>query len=426
MDASDIFKSDARSRPKPFSFRPPKRNPFVLWVVKLIIKGELRRKLKVVDVEVPDADLKRLRSLKGKRCLILPTHSGGFEPYIIFYLSKLLRDDYNYMAAMEAFDQKPLLGALIQRLGVYSIIRGTADRPSLQMTKQLLVDAKRWLVVFPEGQTVWQNDTVIPFQEGVTQLAFKGYETAADADSDASLFCVPIAVKYVYLENMETEIDASLARLEAEVFPSDHTIGGKRYDRLREIGHAVLAANEAKHGVKSDESLGFDERIQAMKERVVQAMEQQLDVTPRGDASLLDRVRALFNAVDRIVMEEPEGTPYQQKLARERQQAARDLYDDLWRVLQFIAIYGEYVRESVTAERFLDALCLLEMEVFGERRMWGPRQARVRVGEPIDLKDRAEAYQADKRGTTHAVTVALESSAREMLTGLASSNFVPD
>jgi len=426
MDAGDIFKSDARSRPKPFSFRPPKRNPLILWAVKLIIKGELRRKLKVVDVEIPDADLERLRSLKGKRCLILPTHSGGFEPYVIFYLSKLLKDDYNYMAAMEAFEQKPLLGALIQRMGVYSIIRGTADRPSLQMTKQLLVDAKRWLVVFPEGQTVWQNDTVIPFQEGVMQLAFKAYETVAGKDVDASLFCVPIAVKYVYMENMEAEIDASLERLESEVFPADHKIAPERYDRLREIGYAVLTANEAKHGVESDEALAFDERIQAMKERVVRAIEEQLDIMPRADATLLDRVRALFNAVDRIVMEEPEGTPYEQKLARERQQAMRDLYDDLWRVLQFVAIYGEYVRESITAERFLDALCLLEMEVFGERRMWGPRQARVRVGEPIDLKDRAEAYHADKRGTTHGVTVALESAAREMLTGLASDSFVRD
>ena len=237
---------------------------------------------------------------------------------------------------------------------------------------------------------------------------------------------MPIAVKYVYLENMEAEIDASLARLEAEVFPEGHKVAEKRYDRLRAIGHAVLAANEAKHGVKPEQDLGFDERIQAMKERVVRAMEQQLEITLRADSGLLDRVRALFNAVDRIVMEEPEGTPYEQKLTRERQQAARDLYDDLWRVLQFVAIYGEYVRESITAERFLDALCLLEMEVFGERRMWGPRQARVRVGEPIDLKDHAEAYQGDKRGTTHAVTVALESAAREMLTGLSSGNFVTD
>ena len=51
------------------------------------------------------------------------------------------------------------------------------------------------LVVFPEGHTVWQNDTVMPFQQGLIHIAFHAAEEASKADSDASLFCVPIAVQ---------------------------------------------------------------------------------------------------------------------------------------------------------------------------------------------------------------------------------------
>ena len=50
-------------------------------------------------------------------------------------------------------------------------------RHSFQKTRQILAEGNRWLVIFPEGQTVWQNDTVMPFQPGVVQLAFKACET---------------------------------------------------------------------------------------------------------------------------------------------------------------------------------------------------------------------------------------------------------
>ncbi len=415
---SGYLKYDPRSRPKPHSFRPPKRNPLVISICKRIISAQLRTKLKVTDVDIGDDDLNTLRGLLGKRCLLLPSHSGGFEPYVILYLSELLKTDFNYLAAMEAFEQSPFMGWVMPRLGAYSIIRGAPDRPSFQMTKKLLVEAKRWLVIFPEGQTVWQNDTVMPFQQGVTQIAFKALEEATGTDGDASLFCVPIAIKYAYLENMDREIDASLARLESQLFAEDDVPPQDSYDRLHRISLALLKANERKHGVSPEEDAGFDNRIQQMKTRVVSQIEQKLGVTPRHDQVLLDRIRTLFNTVDRITQEEPGPRPYEQKLMRERQQEAHDLYNDLWRVLQFIAIYGDYVTEFTTVERFMDVLCLLEMEVFGERRMWGPRQALFKVGAPVDLKDHLEAYRANKRNEVRDVTLALENSVRVMLEGL--------
>jgi len=118
------------------------------------------------------------------------------------------------------------------------------------------------------------------------------------------------------------------------------------------------------------------------------------------------------------VNEEPEGSEYEKQLAIERQQLASDLYEDLWRLLQFVSIHDGYVAESMTFERFLDVLCLLEMEVFRERRIWGPRKALIKVGEPIDLRDRAESYRADKRAAVREVTLELESSVCKMLESL--------
>ncbi len=407
--------TDSRARPQPFTFYPPNSNRLVTWLVQMGIRSSIRRKLRVTEIEISDEDLERLRQLKGERCLVTPSHSGGFEPHIIMYLSKLLGDSYNYVAAMELFQQSRINRFLMPRMGVYSIIRGSVDRPSFSMTRKLLAAGKRWLVIFPEGETVWQNSVVMPFQQGVFQLAFKGYEDAKKEDDQASLYCIPIAIKYVYLRDMHDEIDASLARLESKLAIEDGPSQPTRHARLRRVVEAVVAANEKTHGVQPAPDSDLSDRAENLKLYAICQLEQQLGLTATEKQTLLDRIRALFNAVDRIVHEEPSGSEYEQQLAVQRQQLARKYYDELWQLLQFVALHDGYVGESMTFERFLDVLCLLEMEVCKERKVWGSRKACVKVGQPIDLKDHASAYAADKRGTVHDITLGLETSVRTML-----------
>jgi 1-acyl-sn-glycerol-3-phosphate acyltransferase len=415
MNRAESSQYDVRTRPKPFTFYPPKTSSFWIGLIKIGLRRELRRKLKVTEIDVSDDDLQQLRRLKGKRCLLTPSHSGGFEPHIIMYLSKLLDDIYNYVAAVEVFEQAPINRWLMPRLGVYSIIRGAVDRPSFAMTRQLLAEGKRWLVVFPEGHAIGQNSTLAPFQEGVVQLAFKGYEDASANDANANLFCIPIAIKYVYLADMHDEIDHSLNRLAAALSISDGARPASRYDRLRQIAEEVLAANEKVHHVKAGPASGMNDRIQNLKASVAANIEGQLGIVPTDRQTMLDRIRAMFNAVDRIVYSEPVASAYEQRLAIERQQMARALYEDLWRMLQFVAIYDGYVRESMTVERFIDVLGLLELEVFQKRRVWGPRKACIKVGLPIDLKDYAARFEENKRDAVQSVNAALESSVREGL-----------
>jgi hypothetical protein len=156
-----------------------------------------------------------------------------------------------------------------------------------------------------------------------------------------------------------------------------------------------------------------------MKLHVVADFERRLHLPSNEDKSLLDRIRALFNAVDRIVHEEPEGSQYEQQLAVERQEAARKLYDDLWRLLQFVAVYDGYVSESMTIERFMDVLGILETEISKDRKIWGPRKALVKVGEPIDLRDYLPAYLDDKKATIKDITLEVESRVRALLDDLA-------
>jgi hypothetical protein len=184
------------------------------------------------------------------------------------------------------------------------------------------------------------------------------------------------------------------------------------------VAEAVLAANERVHHVRPDEHSSMNERIQILKDRALSQLEGQLGITPVAGQTPLDRVRALFNAVDRIVEQEPTASKYEQQLVLERQHASGDFYHDLWRALRFVAIYDGYVAESMNVERFMDVLGLLELEVFKRHRIWGPRKARVQVAEPVDLKDHFSSYIADKRGTVKHIAAMLEASVRQMLDAL--------
>ena len=62
----------------------------------------------------------------------------------------------------------------------------------------------------------------------------------------------------------------------------------------------------------------------------------------------------------------------------------------------------------------MDVLGLLEREVFGRIRFWGPRKAIIKIGEPLNLASYFPRYKADKRGAIQEVTTSLESSVRQM------------
>src|SRR5260370_23998012 len=87
-------------------------------------------------------------------------------------------------------------GWLIQRLGAYSIHRGLPDRQSLRMTRRLLAEMDRKVVIFPEGETYEHNDALIPFQQGVVQIGFGALDDVQKSGREPSLPVLPIAVKY--------------------------------------------------------------------------------------------------------------------------------------------------------------------------------------------------------------------------------------
>jgi len=412
----------ATDRERAFGFHPPMNNPFVIALMKFFLPVALKQYLKVVAVEVRDDGLERLAALRCQRAILTPNHPS-LDPHILFHLSKLLGDDFNYMAAQEVFEKIPSWSAwVVQRLGAYSVIRGTRDAESFDTTHRLLLDGKRWLVIFPEGLNHWLHDVVMPFREGAARFAFSALDDLAGSGTPPPLYLVPIAIKYVYISDMRREIENSLNCLEQELSLDFDTATDTCFDRLRRAGEAVLSVNERKYGVQPSPEIGLNERLQRLKEMIVTQVADKLGVTFSSDQPLLARMRNLNNAIDRIAQSEPAASEYERKLQEREQEEARRLGDELDRVMQFIGLSvsdDDDDEDILTPERFLDVVGRLEVEVFNRRKIRGPRKVYLEIGEPMNLADELESFQNDPQAAVREATLSLESSVRDMLAGMA-------
>jgi len=385
----------------------------------------------MVPVDFDAADVERLRALKGQRVVLTPNHPEGVEPYVLFRLAGILGDEFNYVAAKEAFEKPApafrwlswlgLYAPIMQKLGVYSVVRGTADRDCFRTTRELLVKGERWLVLFPEGEVCWHSELLMPLQPGVAQFGFWALEDLSKSGKTPPLYFVPVAIRFLFAADVRPAIDRSLGRLEHKLRlePSPSL---PRYDRLRRIGEAVLAKNEARYGVKPAPEATLNQRIQEAKELIVSRIAAAVGVPQDRNVPVLERVRELFNALDRVVHENYGEGAYEHQVRSLTPQETQTLYSELYRMLHIIAFQDGYVKQTLSAERFYDVLGQLEWEVFRRRSYWGPRRVKVKVGEPINLTEKLGAYRQNKRVAREEVMREIEQSLRVRLVELSAAS----
>jgi len=391
-----------------------------------VLPGLLRRVCGVVSVDIPDEDIRRLRALAGERLLLAPNHPTNDDPALLFALSKAAGMPFHYLCCREAFDNLyGLWGWIIQRLGAYSVVRGTTDRDSFRTTRALLAAPAGKVVIFPEGEMHSQNDTLLPFHAGVVQMAFWALEDLRKAgDGAASVSLLPVGLRYFFTEDMTAAIDESLGRLERAVRPpgvSPEVAPGELYARMRRVGVGMLEVMEAEYGLKDkraeDESADLTPRLHALKSLLLDRAAGLIGVPLPPDATLPERMRLLINAVYDVTHDEAAGgrSPYQARVHRQQAARAAPLLSDLNRVANWIAVQDNYVRARPTPERMADTLRRLEIEAFGKPSLHGPRRALVRIGAPINLAACYDAYRANKRGTVARVTHELEAAVQGLL-----------
>lgn len=435
-------------RPKPKAlFIPPRPTPWLITLSRWALPACLRH-YRVASVEYRAEDLERLRALGGERVALFPNHPTGLDPAILYDVAKQARQPFYFLAAREVFDfYHGLWGWVVQHVGGYSIVRGAVDRAAFKTTRELLAQPGGKVVIFPEGQTYSQNDSLLPFHNGTIQLAFWAQDDVAATAPEASVYLLPVAVKYKYLHNMRPQIETVLTTLEQalglapytpdmaaaeEPPPSPPPPDADLYPRLRRIGAAVVSRLEVEYGLKPAPGARLFDRMLALKQAIVVRVAEALHITPQGD-TLPDQLRYLANTLYQVTDEEPRDLcSYDRHLWEERRRRLQPLMRDLDRLANWIAVYDGYVSAHPSVERMADLIRRLETEVLGPfpresgetgllpvSRLTGWQRCLVRLGEPLRLADFREAYQSDKRATVESVTRRLEGEVQELLDELA-------
>jgi 1-acyl-sn-glycerol-3-phosphate acyltransferase len=396
-------------------FLPPRENRLVLRLSHVLLPVVMSRVRHIVAVKIPKGDWAHLEALRRRRAILSANHPTTSDPLVAMYLSRRLGEGFNYMACRELFHGP--WGWIIQRLGAYSIHRGLPDRQSFRMTRRLLAELDRKVVIFPEGETYEHNDALIPFQQGVIQIGFRALEDLQKAGREPSLPVLPIAVKYRCVIDPRPAIEAGLRSLEkALALPHAEE---SAYARLRRVGLHVFGRMEREFGLKLPPDVPLNERIAAAKTHVLDHVSREIGVERPHDLPLADQMRFLFNAVYQFADEfAEEPGDYGQRQHARRLAAAAPLLDDLRRLQNFLVVTDGYVAERMTGERFLDVIGRLQREVLGQVRHGVPREAVVRIAPAIDLGPRYDAYRQQKRETIAEVTARVEASVRSLVTEL--------
>jgi 1-acyl-sn-glycerol-3-phosphate acyltransferase len=369
-------------------FRPARPSPSCIALTWRLLPLALRHR-KVLRVEIDEADIARLQALKHERVVLTPNHPTNTDPALMVELSRRAKTPFYYLSCREAFDGwRGYWGKLIQRLGAYSVVRGTIDRESFRYTRELLAKPKTKLVIFPEGEVYSQNDSLLPFQVGAIQLALWGQEEARAKEPNARVLLLPVALRYRFAGDVSHELDIKLQMLEEKLqLPplSRDALLENLYARMRRVAVTILSDVEQEYSLPEVEDADLTPRFLAAKEAALSRAAQLLgEKMPRG--SIPERMRVLLHHAE-SELHELQNDETQDEPLREREARVLRAWRDLERLANWVAIYDGYASSSPTLERLAEVIYRLEADAFGEATFAGTRIATVRVGEPIELPD---------------------------------------
>jgi 1-acyl-sn-glycerol-3-phosphate acyltransferase len=400
-------------------------NVALIRIVKLCLPLYMRFALCDTRLVPVAGAVERFKQVSGKRALICANHSNRHDPQVMYALSRIVGEDFNFIAAREVFDwDNGLNGWWLQHLGCYSVVRGAADRESFKTTKRLLCEGKKKLVLFPEGEISRQNDTLMPLESGAAQMAFWALDDLAKQSPGAPLPempIIPLAFKYTYARDIRSSLSNCLRELEARLAIKPES-EEQLYMRLRKVAETLLAALEHEYGFKPT-GTSLNDRVHTLRGFILENVARQLNVSIPANGRQLESVRVLRNSMDDFIYaDEHNGSEYQRKIHEEKSTVLKGLYKDLDRVVNFIAIYDGYLGDHLTQERFSDVLDRLETEILRVREpsFRGPRRILIDVGEPINVSRMYSGYKSEKRATIQKVTEQLFGQISQMLTKMES------
>ena len=331
---------------------------------------------------VPGTDLSKLLD---NPVLIVANHPTDMDPILLRTLGSTVGIRFNYLACREGFDGlHGAWGWAAQRIGAFSIVRGTVDRDSFRFTTNLWVNEDARIVVFPEGEVGAFNDKLLPFHDGIFQLLLLASEKRV-AMSKKPIGILPVGLRYNLTQDQGPALLAASRELCAATGAETST---DLISNLKGLAGIVIARLEKEYGLVEKQEISTQERIASVQLAVLERIHAATGrpIPEHGDLHDLMRISSniLEDAIDSHSTPE---TLFDKRLALQRRQRALALQADIDRLQNWLAIDDGYATATGNQDRAYELICHFETEVFGKIRTRLSRNASVLVGPRIELLD---------------------------------------
>src|SRR6516162_7291447 len=357
---------------KPYQFVPPDRQGFWPAVFRPLLRPILARVWGVNAVEI--VGIESLRSALRERAsvMLVPNHCRPCDATVVSVLGAQAGTPLYAMASWHVFMGRRSEAWLLRRLGAFSVYREGLDRTAIRTAIELLVEARRPLVIFPEGIITRSNDRLGALYEGPAFIAHSAAKQRAKNEPRARTLIIPVALRYRFLGRLDQSAAPVLDRIETRLTWTPRP-DLPLIDRLRRAGDAILGLKELELvGEFRHETIA--ERLARLVDEIVDPLEAEWKVK-KGERDIPARVRVLRTA---ILPELVEGELSDAERDRRWDQLAR-LY-----LAQRLSLYPPgYLEGHPSTERVLETVERLEEDLTDVATVHRPLAVTVSVGEPL-------------------------------------------
>ena len=389
---------------EPYEFAPPLATNVWPSLMQLYLPRYLRKNFAVHSVECREVERLGASLEAGHGILLAPNHCRLSDPLVLGRLARQLNTHLFCMASWHLFKQGWFSTFMIRRLGAFSVYREGMDRAAINAAVDILQNARRPLVVFPEGAISRHNDQLMALMDGVAFIARTAAKKRAKAVPGGKVVVHPVAIRYFFRGDLEASLTPVLTEIENHFSwkpQSDKSL----LERIGRVGETLLALKEIEafgHARQGD----LYERVEGLIDQLLCPLEEAWGIQDRA-TNTVGRVKNLRSAIlpDMINTEMSE---------QERERRWRQL-TDCYYAQQMSHYPRSYItRENNVPERVLETVERFEEDLTDDVRAHGPLHAVILVGEAIEV-----SAERDRTATVDPVMQAIEYQLTAMLTELA-------
>lgn len=359
---------------QPYEFVPPCQSTFWPRALKAVLPAYLSRVHGVESVELLGVDRLRQSVAAGHGIMLTPNHCRPPDPMVMSHLGYTVGRPIHVMASWHLFMQSAVQRWLLPRAGAFSVYREGMDREALKCATQILTDARRPLVLFPEGVISRTNDQLNYLMEGTVFIARAAAKQRAAATPAGKVVIHPVAIRYFFEGDIRQVLGPALEHIERRLSwlpQSDKTL----VDRVVKVGGALLTLKEIEY-FEGPRSGDLRQRLTGLIDHLLVPLEAEW-LKGKRDDNVVTRVKNLRTA---ILPEMVSGEIDEAERARRWRQLA-----DIYLAQQLFFYPPGYFSPEPTAEKLLETVERFEEDLTDGMPVHRPFRAVVQVGASIEV-----------------------------------------